>query len=127
MHAIDLSNTPNASWERFGPAAIVINSNLANYNMVVRDDARQGFWLCTSGGGDRTLFIDKNGNITNYMVWNAHLGRGGIAYSPSLDLLMVKSGSGNLPGTRASLCVMRANDRLLDGSRLTGVGPGLVE
>jgi hypothetical protein len=63
-----------------------------NYPISVMDKKRQGWWLATNGTVDYTLFISKDGTITQLPALGGNLQDGSLVLADSLNLLVAIDG-----------------------------------
>ncbi len=81
---------------RFHPS-----SGGSNFPITVMDQARQGWWVATTGSAAYTLFIDRHGLIKQYPALGGNLQNGAMVLCGSLNLLITIDG-GYRSGSYAS-------------------------
>ena len=80
----------------------VPNGDGGNYPITVQDDQRQGWWAAVNGPVSYTLFVSKNGDITQYPALGGNLLNASMVLCTSLNLLIAIDG-GYVTGPYAGL------------------------
>jgi len=104
-------------------------SSTGTYPISVQDDARQGWWVATTGGVAYTLFVSRTGAITQYPALGGNLQGGSMVLCDSLNLLIAIDGgysAGDFAGTSfRSLHIRNLNTGTVTTSQTLGTVPSV--
>lgn len=115
------------------PTAIRFSANSpgGSYPATVMDEQRKGWWVAVNGQVQYTLFVSKDGDITQYPALGGNLQSGSLALCPKLNLLVAIDGGyalgPNAGSSYRSLYIRNLVTGTVSRNSTTGVVPGLTQ
>jgi len=127
------SKLPTRQSQNADPSAIRFSAQWAggSYPITVMDEQRKGWWVAVNGQVDYTLFVSKDGAVTQYPALGGNMQSGSMALCPKLNLLVAIDGGyalgPNATSSYRALYIRNLTTGAVTRTTTTGTVPNLTQ